>query len=110
MNPTPENSERGNEDFDSIMEKARKRDDNSSTEQEKLVAQAKAENPNKEAFDASKLKQLFNYADLTHTGVESDTPQARKQLEEKYYLDSPEVNSIDEFAEKLKKADSMGGS
>lgn len=110
MNNSPENIDFSNEDFDSLMDKMDKRDEALRSEKAKLIARAKADKPKKEAFDADKLKKLFNYADLMHTGVESDSQEARMQLEEKYYLQYPEINTIEEFAEKLKMMDAMGGS
>jgi len=78
-------------------------------QQDAEMAKAKAEDPNKEPFDAAKLKILFDYTNLANLPGEHDSPAADREMEIKYYLKFPEVRTIEEFAEKMKELDAYGG-
>lgn len=67
-------------------------------------AKVKAKETGKEPFDFEKLYDLY---DLTSDFARGPQPSREKKMryEQKYYLDYPDVMSIEEFAERLHQLD-----
>lgn len=73
------------------------------------VVEAISSNPNKEPFDYAKFVELYWRKDPQGdlTGAESES--VVDSYIERYYLDFPQISTIEEFAQNLEKLDSQAG-
>lgn len=68
-------------------------------------AKVKAKETGKEPFDFEKLYDLYDVTSDFARGSPQPSREKKMRYEQKYYLDYPDVMSIEEFAERLHQLD-----
>lgn len=104
MNTSPEKDERDVKGAGgAILESIFAEDTAKRAERTARAEEAAANNPSKELFDFTKLSEIYSVRGLT--GSEPTDPEIVTEFMQRYYVDMPEVTTIEEFADRLYQLD-----
>ncbi len=68
-----------------------------------LVQQAKTSTPQKEPFDINEFGKRYSLG--RDSGETNISPELIESLEAEYYVDNPDINTLDDFATKKNESD-----